>query len=690
LLGLFVPVLIIATASSAAPVVQPTTLKATGLLVEAYYSGSYTHTYKGSPEGSPQNPGTETMTAHYTFSDSVSLFTPDNPNGKYGRLGSGSSQDSLVTVTLSGDQSRVYSPEAHQQNCSATLEARGGRGAAFGVQQPPVYIVVNGTAGVIEVSGEPPEIPPVLRVHVTSGDPAACGNGVLGPYAGNATCNTRITNMTDPKWTAGDRGFDNPPYGFLHAVAKIDQFPTNETHATTYTYSYPVKDVSPPNPGCKGTDTVTADSKLTVNVSWATGPAPPSPYEVRVAKLQAKLTAKENAQKDLKNLLPELTYYCGATALGGTGLTLAGAGPAGTPIAIGGAAAFMAALPVCAPLLQAALTYLRIIHDPPVAQVDRLAKVRRNVVKRSTAPCAHWQGQPPSFCTTLKADLTALITTATNLRNVVSAVYTTVGRESGAVKQHKTASAGVQDRHLAKLNPQATAAARAFIAASARFAALFRGAGLRASMSQAQDAQAISALIDRVARAGASESALRKLAGDELTPRAVDVLALLAGHVASPSTASATTTGSSTTTTTSTASAQPTIETMTFRGNATDPSFVIHGTNLGKLPEPNPSGHPSGLNGCPTVAGDTGYDYGTSLYLAVPNANWAGGRYRPELNETDCIDLVVTKFTSTDIEFHFGQSYQTFYPKFALAPGTRVQVVVNGATYNITVKYGQS
>jgi hypothetical protein len=88
------------------------------------------------------------------------------------------------------------------------------------------------------------------------------------------------------------------------------------------------------------------------------------------------------------------------------------------------------------------------------------------------------------------------------------------------------------------------------------------------------------------------------------------------------------------------------------------------------------------------VAGDTGYDYGTSLYLANSAQIWAAGRYRPQLNETDCLDLIVTKFTPTEVEFHIGPFYKRFYPKYELTPGLQVQLVVNNATYNTNVKYG--
>jgi hypothetical protein len=132
----------------------------------------------------------------------------------------------------------------------------------------------------------------------------------------------------------------------------------------------------------------------------------------------------------------------------------------------------------------------------------------------------------------------------------------------------------------------------------------------------------------------------------------------------------------------------PTIDSARFLGTAANPTVVIRGTNLGQLPAPAPSGHPSGLNGCPTISSDTGYDYGTALSIVVPAQGWAGGRYRPTVNETDCIDLVVTKFTPTEVEFHLGPLYTQSYPKFDLATGSRVEINVNGASYATTVSYG--
>jgi hypothetical protein len=130
------------------------------------------------------------------------------------------------------------------------------------------------------------------------------------------------------------------------------------------------------------------------------------------------------------------------------------------------------------------------------------------------------------------------------------------------------------------------------------------------------------------------------------------------------------------------------ISSVTFSGGPSNPTIAIHGHNLGRRPAPSPPGHPSGLNGCPILANDTGYDYGTSLYLANASQAWAIGRYRPQLNETDCLDLIVTRFTPTEVELRIGPFYKRFYPKYELTPGLQVQVVVDGTTFNTTVKYG--
>jgi hypothetical protein len=131
------------------------------------------------------------------------------------------------------------------------------------------------------------------------------------------------------------------------------------------------------------------------------------------------------------------------------------------------------------------------------------------------------------------------------------------------------------------------------------------------------------------------------------------------------------------------------ISSVTFSGTPQNPSIIVHGTNLGSKPGPNPAASPSNQPLCPvTINGNAGLDYGTSLYLADDARRMAAGRYRPEINELDCIGLIVTKFTPTEVDYRFGAYYAQVYPKYPLAAGDSIEVGVNGATKTVHVKYG--
>jgi hypothetical protein len=672
----------LAASASAAPARGLVSGSVEGLYTQVEYSGTWMHTYKGSPSGSAKNPGSETVTSSLKFTESVSLFAPLTALAPGGH--GANSNESAVKVTLSGQTTIAYKG-SNLTGCSATFTPhsglKGDQWLVGGFGQPLAYISVNEqqTKGHVAVYAEAPglrsSVHPEFVVHRTGGDASdnACdsGNMPIGEFPCNET-----PLITDPEYTPGDRGFNQPPYGFLHAVAMLDP------HSPTYSHRYHVHKVLS---SCDGADTVTADSLLIVNNSHANGAPPPPPTTTPTRPTGSpglgKKRAKRLAQKDLEEILPEASFWCGQASLGVGSVTVGLAGVATAGIAVVGAQLFITDAAMCNALAGAIATDIRIIDDPPLGHIDQLAAVRLSEVRSRATGCPHWKGQPADFCANLNAARTSVVAGATRMSAVAEAVATTVGRESNALRQHKAAAAKRQDQHLQSLNVQEQAAFSAYLAASTRLGSLLHGAGFRIRMTPAQDARAIRALLARLAHAGVSESTLRRLAGDELEPRALDVLALLAGHITAPSAPSPSTPGPPT-------RSKPAIASVTFRGSPTDPTFVVHGESLGKQPPPNPAGHPAGLNGCPTVAGDNGYDYGTSLYLAVPAKNWAGGRYRPSLNETDCIDLVVTKFTSTEVDFHFGPFYAQYHNKFSLEKGDEVQVAVNGATKTVHVEYG--
>jgi hypothetical protein len=128
-----------------------------------------------------------------------------------------------------------------------------------------------------------------------------------------------------------------------------------------------------------------------------------------------------------------------------------------------------------------------------------------------------------------------------------------------------------------------------------------------------------------------------------------------------------------------------------FSGSPSAPVVTITGRGL-SVPVANPSYSPSNRPLCPKVIhGDAGRDFGTSFYLTVYQAStflYAAGRYRPSLNELDCIGLVVLSAKSTVVRFELGAAYQqASFGYSKILNGDRVQLVLNGSDKTITVHY---
>ena len=78
------------------------------------------------------------------------------------------------------------------------------------------------------------------------------------------------------------------------------------------------------------------------------------------------------------------------------------------------------------------------------------------------------------------------------------------------------------------------------------------------------------------------------------------------------------------------------------------------------MPEPNPTTSPSGQQLCLLqISGNAGLDYGNELFVIISDGQpqdtnsqlYAAGRYRPTLNELDCIGIVPLN-TGTQETFH--------------------------------------
>lgn len=139
------------------------------------------------------------------------------------------------------------------------------------------------------------------------------------------------------------------------------------------------------------------------------------------------------------------------------------------------------------------------------------------------------------------------------------------------------------------------------------------------------------------------------------------------------------------------------ITSLKVSGSSTRPVFTMTGHGLA-LPKPNPAAAPTNQTLCPLkTTGNVGYDYGTQFALLAWDAQpadtnnllYAAGRYRPSLNELDCIGIVVLTHSETRVSFTLGHAYQQYYltkPR-AIRNGDVVEVVLGAARFATVVRF---
>ena len=114
--------------------------------------------------------------------------------------------------------------------------------------------------------------------------------------------------------------------------------------------------------------------------------------------------------------------------------------------------------------------------------------------------------------------------------------------------------------------------------------------------------------------------------------------------------------------------APPTISSVTFGGDASDPTVTIIGSNFGSEPGSIPAG-----------CGTSGDNFtGVSLTFDDTTGGWGAG------TGGDCIGLVVSSYTSTQIIYQFGNGYTVYGTANS---GDSFNVTVQGATLSGTVTY---
>jgi hypothetical protein len=135
------------------------------------------------------------------------------------------------------------------------------------------------------------------------------------------------------------------------------------------------------------------------------------------------------------------------------------------------------------------------------------------------------------------------------------------------------------------------------------------------------------------------------------------------------------------------------ITSVTFSGSPAKPIITVAGRGL-SVPSPSPKVSPSNQTLCPkAITGNAGFDYGTALYVsAFANDQhlYSAGRYRPSLNELDCIGLIILSHTPKKLRFTFGAAYrQADFGYKPLTNGSLVEVVNRNAAFGVVVHYGR-
>jgi len=141
--------------------------------------------------------------------------------------------------------------------------------------------------------------------------------------------------------------------------------------------------------------------------------------------------------------------------------------------------------------------------------------------------------------------------------------------------------------------------------------------------------------------------------------------------------------------------ARATIGSVSFSGSHSMPVITVVGKGL-SIPRPLPAVSPSNQPLCPLkIKGNAGKDYGTRFYLlafstasGADQLEYAAGRYRPSLNELDCIGIVVLSHSPTRVRFTLGAAARQFRDKYPpIVNGDLVEVVLQNAAYGLVVRY---
>jgi hypothetical protein len=241
---------------------------------------------------------------------------------------------------------------------------------------------------------------------------------------------------------------------------------------------------------------------------------------------------KKLAQEDLRSQLPGLANECAIATIGLGGLIVGAAAPEigiGAVLAVAGptgAEIFALSTPVCASLIKRIYDDSKIIEDPPIDALGKLAQpVRPRGPAAKLPSCRSYRAKIRRFCESFRADGLRYAAAIRTAEAVDAALLTTVDRVTGAYNAHNQRALKLQERQATSLRARFAAAHAEQLRAGVAISRLIKSVGLRVSLTEAQEQHGITRAFSGLSKLGMSGAQVERLAGITLSAAPTDELA---------------------------------------------------------------------------------------------------------------------------------------------------------------------
>jgi len=193
--------------------------------------------------------------------------------------------------------------------------------------------------------------------------------------------------------------------------------------------------------------------------------------------------------------------------------------PSGSAVIATGTVMANAIAPLCADLIKEIVADYSIVkRDPPLPQA----------VSAHVASCARWQGKVRAYCEQLSTAAAQLVAAERAVVPILTRLQSAATKLAAARRAGDAKAVEAHERKVGALAESLSSARAAAAAAGKRVAGIVEGAGVHGTLSTAESAATMDALLARLARLGVPAADLRSLAPAAFGPRPIDVLAALA------------------------------------------------------------------------------------------------------------------------------------------------------------------